>query len=80
MVDVAGKVRRPGVATLPAGSRVIDAIRRAGGARRGVDLTSLNLARVLVDGEQILVGAAVRCPGWRRPPSSRPGAGAGERW
>ncbi len=55
-VDVAGKVRRPGVATLPAGSRVVDAVRQAGGARGRVDLTSLNLARVLVDGEQILVG------------------------
>ena len=58
-VDVAGKVRRPGVATLPAGSRVVDALRKAGGARAGVDLTSLNLARVLVDGEQILVGRAM---------------------
>lgn len=58
VVDVAGKVRRPGVATLPAGSRVIDALKRAGGARHGVDLSTLNLARVLVDGEQILVGVA----------------------
>ncbi len=57
-VDVAGKVRRPGVATLPAGSRVVDALKRAGGARAGVDLSALNLARVLVDGEQILVGRA----------------------
>ncbi len=56
VVDVAGKVRRPGVLTLPAGSRVHDAIERAGGARRGVDLSSLNLARLLVDGEQVLVG------------------------
>ena len=55
-VDVAGKVRRPGVATLPAGSRVVDALRKAGGARGRVDLSALNLARVLVDGEQILVG------------------------
>jgi competence protein ComEA len=55
-VDVAGKVRHPGVATLPAGSRVVDALRKAGGARSGVDLSALNLARVLVDGEQILVG------------------------
>ena len=55
-VDVAGKVRHPGVRTLPAGSRVVDALRRAGGARGGVDLSGLNLARVLVDGEQILVG------------------------
>jgi competence protein ComEA len=58
VVDVAGKVRHPGVTTLPAGSRVVDAIRRAGGARRGVDLSGLNLARVLVDGEQILVGTS----------------------
>ncbi len=55
-VDVAGTVRRPGIAVLDAGSRVVDAIEAAGGARAGVDLTSLNLARVLVDGEQILVG------------------------
>lgn len=55
-VDVAGKVRRPGVRTLAAGSRVVDALERAGGARGRVDLTALNLARVLVDGEQILVG------------------------
>ncbi|GAB3764176.1 competence protein ComEA [Nocardioides ginsengisegetis] len=55
-VDVAGKVRRPGIVVLDAGSRVIDALKRAGGARPGVDLSSLNLARVLVDGEQILVG------------------------
>ena len=62
-VDVAGKVRRPGVTTLPAGSRVVDALRKAGGARGGVDLSSLNLARVLVDGEQILVGRAVPAGG-----------------
>lgn len=56
VVDVAGKVRRPGIAVLPPGSRVVDALEAAGGARRGVDLTALNLARPLVDGEQILVG------------------------
>ncbi len=55
-VDVAGKVRRPGIAVLGLGARVIDAIEAAGGARRGVDLSGLNLARVLVDGEQVLVG------------------------
>jgi competence protein ComEA len=57
-VDVAGKVRRPGIAVLDAGSRVVDALEAAGGARPGVDLADLNLARVLVDGEQILVGTA----------------------
>jgi competence protein ComEA len=55
-VDVAGKVRRPGIAVLDSGSRVADALEAAGGPRPGVDLTDLNLARVLVDGEQILVG------------------------
>jgi len=58
-VDVAGKVRKPGIAVLPPGSRVVDAVEAAGGARRGVDLASLNLARPLVDGEQILVGVPV---------------------
>lgn len=58
-VDVAGKVRRPGIAVLPPGSRVVDAVEAAGGARRDVDLASLNLARLLVDGEQILVGVPV---------------------
>jgi competence protein ComEA len=58
-VDVAGKVRKPGIAVLPPGSRVVDALEAAGGARRGVDLASLNLARPLVDGEQILVGVPV---------------------
>jgi competence protein ComEA len=56
IVDVAGKVRHPGIVTLPVGSRVADALEAAGGARPGVDLTTLNLARVLVDGEQLLVG------------------------
>ncbi len=57
-VDVAGKVRRPGIAVLPPGARVIDALKAAGGARGGVSTTALNLARPLVDGEQILVGVA----------------------
>jgi competence protein ComEA len=56
VVDVAGKVRRPGIVTLDVGARVVDAIEAAGGARRGVDLTGLNLARPLTDGEQVLVG------------------------
>ncbi len=56
VVDVAGKVRRPGIAVLAPGSRVVDALEAAGGVRPGVDLTALNLARTLVDGEQILVG------------------------
>jgi competence protein ComEA len=55
-VHVAGKVADPGVVELPSGSRVVDALAEAGGARRGVDVSGLNLARVLVDGEQLLVG------------------------
>jgi competence protein ComEA len=56
VVDVAGKVRRPGIAVLPVGSRVVDAVRAAGGVRAGVRPDSVNLARLLTDGEQVLVG------------------------
>ncbi|RBQ14807.1 ComEA family DNA-binding protein [Spongiactinospora rosea] len=55
-VHVAGKVRRPGVFTLPDGSRVEDAVAAAGGPKRGVATDSINLARRLMDGEQIIVG------------------------
>src|SRR5690606_32950695 len=57
VVDVAGEVRRPGIVTLPPGSRVHEAIEAAGGVRGSVDTTGINLARVLNDGEQIVVGA-----------------------
>jgi competence protein ComEA len=57
VVDVEGKVAKPGVFHLPTGSRVMDAIRAAGGALPGTDLVPLNQARVLNDGEQVLVGA-----------------------
>ncbi|MER5203942.1 ComEA family DNA-binding protein [Streptomyces sp. NPDC002825] len=70
VVDIGGKVRRPGVLTLPAGSRVADALRAAGGAEPGADLTGINRARVLFDGEQVLVGV----PG---NPVGGPGPGAG---
>ncbi|GAA1544474.1 helix-hairpin-helix domain-containing protein [Nocardioides humi] len=70
-VDVAGKVRRPGIVVLETGARVTDALEAAGGPRKGVDLTSLNLARVLVDGEQIVVGA----PASAAAPSGTSGAG-----
>ncbi|MEV0909486.1 ComEA family DNA-binding protein [Streptomyces hokutonensis] len=56
VVDVSGKVRKPGVHRLPAGSRVTDALRAAGGVRSGTNTEGLNLARFLVDGEQIVVG------------------------
>jgi competence protein ComEA len=56
IVNVAGKVANPGVYKLPIGSRVVDAINLAGNQLKGVDISDINLARVLVDGEQILVG------------------------
>jgi competence protein ComEA len=55
IVDVTGQVRKPGVYEFPAGARVIDAVERAGGAREHAELSLLNLAAPLVDGQQILV-------------------------
>jgi competence protein ComEA len=57
MVDVSGRVKSPGVYSLDKGSRAIDALNIAGGANAGVDLSDINLAHVLFDGEQIIVGA-----------------------
>ncbi|MDH6110477.1 competence protein ComEA [Kitasatospora sp. MAP12-15] len=71
VVDVAGRVADPGVRSLPGGSRVADAIRAAGGAQSGVNTDELNLARVLVDGEQILVGAPSPPPGQAATPARR---------
>lgn len=62
VVDVAGQVRRPGIVTLPAGSRVFEAIERAGGIDGALEEPTINLARVLVDGEQILVGVDPALP------------------
>ncbi|WP_022880967.1 ComEA family DNA-binding protein [Gryllotalpicola ginsengisoli] len=55
IVHVLGQVRRPGVYELPAESRVIDAVAAAGGFSAHADQSALNLARKLVDGEQVLV-------------------------
>ncbi|WP_190168834.1 ComEA family DNA-binding protein [Streptomyces mirabilis] len=63
VVDVSGKVRSPGLQRLPAGSRVEDALRAAGGARPGANTEGLNRARLLVDGEQVLVGVPVAVAG-----------------
>jgi competence protein ComEA len=56
VVAVGGKVRKPGLVHLPSGSRVADALSAAGGAAPGIDVSMLNLARKLVDGELIMVG------------------------
>src|SRR5690606_21715777 len=56
VVDVSGKVRDPGVHRLPAGSRVEDALRAAGGGRPGTKTAGLTRARFLVGGERVVVG------------------------
>ncbi|WSV56392.1 ComEA family DNA-binding protein [Streptomyces sp. NBC_01014] len=68
VVDVSGKVRSPGIQRLPAGSRVADALRAAGGIKAGVDAVGLNRARVLTDGEQVVVG---------EPPAPQSAVGGG---
>jgi competence protein ComEA len=65
-VDVAGAVNNPGVYSLPAQSRVIDALRAAGNSVTGSDLSDLNLARVVKDGEQIYVNPTVRSANGKR--------------
>ncbi len=55
VVDVTGAVARPGVYRLPAGSRVTDAVQRAGGASGGALLEAINLAARLADGQQVVV-------------------------
>jgi len=57
VVDVAGSVRRPGLYHLPAGTRIADAVAAAGGASGKADVTLVNLAAPLADGEQVLVPA-----------------------
>lgn len=64
VIDVVGKVNEPGIVTVPKGSRVYEAVEAAGGLKGKVDTTSLNMARVLTDGEQLLVGLqAAAVPG-----------------
>jgi DNA uptake protein ComE-like DNA-binding protein len=55
MVDVAGAVLKPGVYALPMNARVIDAITAAGNVLKGADVSDINLARILKDGEQVYV-------------------------
>jgi competence protein ComEA len=59
VVHVAGAVKKPGLQRLPAGSRVAEAIKAAGGVTNSKVQDSVNLARLLIDGEQIMVGAPV---------------------
>ena len=61
VIDVAGAVRRPGLYRLAQGSRIADAVARAGGATGKAALDGVNLAAPLADGEQVVVPA--RIPG-----------------
>ncbi|HEX2704407.1 MAG TPA: helix-hairpin-helix domain-containing protein [Candidatus Lustribacter sp.] len=75
VVHVVGSIAHPGIVRVPAGSRVIDAITAAGGPTRHADLSRVNLARLVVDGEQIVVprpGEVVAAP----PGATPSGAGA----
>jgi competence protein ComEA len=77
VVDVAGKVRRPGIYRLPGGARVADALESAGGVRPGTDVSGLNRARRLVDGEQIVAGGAPAAGGaGKAPGGAAQGTGA----
>lgn len=63
IVDVAGAVTTPGVYSLPLNSRVVEAIKAAGGLKKGADTSDINQARILKDGEQIYVFAAATSSG-----------------
>ncbi len=71
IVDVTGAVRRPGLYRLPEGSRVADALQRAGGPTRKAFLEAVNLAAPLADGQQVLVPRKAAM-GWRRAGHRRP--------
>jgi competence protein ComEA len=73
VVDVAGAVRRPGLYHLGAGTRIADAVAAAGGATARADVTLVNLAAPLADGEQVLVplrGAAATSAGGAPSPTA----------
>ncbi|SNR58885.1 comEA protein [Haloechinothrix alba] len=77
VISVVGEVAEPGLVTVPAGSRVADAVEAAGGEDPGADLMEINLARPLTDGEQIYVGVPAP-PGMGPEPSDPGGRTPGE--
>jgi competence protein ComEA len=74
VIDVAGAVADPGVYRLPAGSRVNDAIQRAGGAIARAEIESINLAARLTDGQQIIVPERAASPAGVSPASTAAGS------
>ena len=63
VVSVTGLVEKPGIVSLPDSARVADAIAAAGGAAEGADLTGLNLAARLADGDSVVVGSTASAGG-----------------
>lgn len=70
VVDVVGAIRRPGLLRLPPGSRIADAVARAGGATARADLAQVNLAAPLADGEQVVVPARSLAAGVAAAPAA----------
>jgi competence protein ComEA len=77
VVHVVGAVHRPGLYRLPQGSRIFDALRRAGGATPKAALALVNLAAPLADGTQIVVPARAPPAGAGGPSSDAPAAASG---
>ena len=76
VVAVVGLVGRPGLVTVPSGSRVADAIEAAGGLLPGTDPAAVNLAAVVADGQQIAVGVpAAGGSAPAGPPAGSPSSG-----
>jgi competence protein ComEA len=73
VVHVAGAVAAAGVYELPSGARVVDGVERAGGPTPEADMSGLNLAALLVDGQRVYVTRVGETP----PPVDEPAAGAG---
>ena len=71
MVDVAGAVVSPGVYSLPLNARVFEAIKAAGGLKKGADTSDINQARILRDGEQIYVYPTTTSSGGVARPAMR---------
>ncbi len=75
VIDVSGAVAQPGVYTLPAGSRVTDAIQVAGGVTEKASTGSLNMAALLEDGQQVRVPEIRTTPGLDESIGSRSSGG-----